>query len=341
MTGVKLLTWLKNLFSGQRRPRGERQLEQPDPRAFQPWPEGGLLVGGAVRDALLGREITDLDWLVAQPERSASLAAGLLSGAHFALSEERGHWRVVTSDTLRDYIRPAGELEDDLGNRDYTVNALALRPDGEIVDLTGGLADLRAGLLRMTGSRQLREDPVRLLRGVRLATELDLQLQSGTQEEIKRLASLRLDGSLELPAWERSRVELDRILMSERAFSGLRLLDSTRLLDVYLPELAACRGVDQGGFHHLDVLDHQFEAVRQLLGHFPDSDLTLRWATLLHDIGKPATRSEDGGGSRRVRFYGHDREGAELARTVMQRLRQPAARAERTAGLVRRHMQPL
>lgn len=341
MAGVNPLTWLKNLFSGQRGAAPERRLEEPDPQLFQPWPEGGLLVGGAVRDALLGRGITDLDWLVAQPERSASLAAGLLSGAHFALSEERGHWRVVTKDTLRDYIRPLGDLEEDLKSRDYTVNALALRQDGQLVDVTGGVADLRAGVLRMTGPEQLQADPVRLLRGVRLAVELELELEPATKAEIKRIAALHAAGSLPLPAWERSRAELDRILMSERAFSGLRLLSDTGLLDVYLPELAAGRGVDQGGFHHLDVLDHQLEAVRQLLRHFPDSDLTLRWATLLHDIGKPGTRSEDGGDSRRVRFHGHDREGAEQARLLMQRLRQPAARTERTAQLVRRHMQPL
>ncbi|HLR47243.1 MAG TPA: hypothetical protein VK092_08780, partial [Deinococcales bacterium] len=298
---MKVLAWFRNLLSGQRSRTAGRQLEAPDPNAFQPWPEGGVLVGGAVRDALLGRTVTDLDWLVAQPERSASVAAGLLEGAHFALSEQRGHWRVVTKETLRDYIRPTAALEDDLRERDYTVNALALRADGEVLDVTGGLDDLRAARLRMTGPEQLQADPVRLLRGVRLATELGFELEEATEEQIRKLAAAQLDGTVPLPAWERSRAELDRILLADEAFRGLKLLSRTRLLDVYLPELAACRGVHQGGFHHLDVLDHQFEAVRQLLRHFPDSDLTLRWATLLHDIGKPGTRSEDGGGSLRVR----------------------------------------
>lgn len=300
-------------------------------------------MGGAVRDALLGRELTDLDWLVPQPERAASLAAGLVDGAHFALDEDRGHWRVVTNSTIQDYIVLDGPIEQNLLERDFTINALALGADGQVTDAAGGLADLQSGLLRMLSRDNLRADPLRLLRAVRFVTELGLTLEEQTEQAISELAAEHAAGTLPLPAWERSRSELDRILLSSRAMSGVQLLDRLGLLDVYLPELAAGRGVDQGGMHHLDVLGHQIESLGHLLGNFPAADLTLRWATLLHDIGKPGTRSvdDDEDGLGRIRFHGHDRLGAEQARALMQRMRQPSARAERVAALVRRHMQPL
>lgn len=331
--------WLGRLTG--RRPDRSRRLElRPDPERFAPWPDGGWLVGGAVRDALLGRAVTDVDWLVADPADAAARAAELTGGAYFTLDETRGHWRVVTSGSERDYIRLDLPLHDDLRRRDFTINTLALARDGELTDVCGGLADLQAGLVRMTGVRQLQDDPLRLLRAVRIATELGFTIESATQDAIRELA-----GRLPLPTWERSRAELDRILLSDRAMSGVELLDSLGLLDVYLPELAEGRGVDQGGMHHADVLGHQIEALGQLLHAFPDAGLSLRWATLLHDIGKPGTRSTDdidpADGSGRIRFHGHDRLGSELAQQLMRRLRQPAARTERVAALVRRHMQPL
>lgn len=327
--------WLGRLF-GRRHDR----LRRPDPEQFAPWPAAGWLVGGAVRDALLGRPVTDLDWLVAEPEAEAARAAELTGGAYFALDEARGHWRVVSGGTERDYIRLSSELDSDLRRRDFTINTLALSRDGELTDVCSGVADLQAGLVRMTGHRQLQDDPLRLLRGVRIATELGFSIEEGTQSAISELA-----GRLPLPAWERIRAELDRIVLSGRAMHGVNLLDSLGLLDVYLPELAEGRGVSQGGMHHADVLAHQIEALGQLVHLFPDADLSLRWATLLHDIGKPATRSTDDidpeDGSGRVRFHGHERVGGELAAGLMRRLRQPAARAERVTELVRRHMQPL
>lgn len=329
--------WLRRLFRKDGRPAARRRLpESLDPRAFAPVPDGGWLVGGAVRDALLGREQADMDWLVAQPERTASLAASLVEGAYFALDERRGHWRVVTGSTIRDYIRLDGSLEQNLLQRDFTINSLAMGGDGRIIDVADGLADLQAGLLRMNGEQVLRADPVRLLRGVRLAAQLGFEFHPGTLDAMRRLAREQQEGVLSLPAWERVRVELDSIVTSERAAAGFRLLADLGLLDVYLPELTAGRGVFQGGFHHLDVMDHQIEALAALLQSFPEADLSLRWATLLHDVGKPGTveRPEEGP----ARFHGHDRLGGELARNAMARLRQPTARQERVAELVRRHM---
>ncbi len=331
---VALKKFIARLLPGRRPPAGPVVQSSLDPLQFAPVPDGGYLVGGAVRDALLGRDLVDLDWLVAQPERAASVAAGLVEGAHFALDEARGHWRVVTRSSIRDYIRLDTSLEADLKSRDFTINSLAMTETGRIIDVQDGLADLKAGVLRMNARQNLEADPVRLLRGVRLANQLDFRLDEDTAAAIRQLAPV-----LPLPAWERVRVELDLIIMSPTPARGMRLLDSLGLLELYLPELTAGRGIEQGSMHHLDVLEHQIESLGALAAGFPEADLTLRWATLLHDIGKPLTHEhlEDD----RPRFHGHAEEGSRLARQVMLRLRQPTARQERVAELVLRHMLPL
>jgi poly(A) polymerase len=330
---VILLRWVRKLFERRDATSGEARL---DPEDFKPFPDGGYLVGGAVRDALLGRRTTDLDWLVTQPARAASLAAGLLDGAAFSLDETRGHWRTVTRDAVLDYIRLDVPLEENLLQRDFTVNSIALAGDGTMVDPAHGLADLRAGLLRMNSAAALRADPLRLLRGVRFAATLGFRFEAETQAVVRQLVQEQLAGELPLPSWERTRHELDEILLAADPGRGLLLLDDLKLLDVYLPELVAGRGVTQGAYHHRDVLTHQIEALQQLVRLFPAADLTLRWATLLHDVGKPGQREAID--ERPIHFYGHDRAGAELAARIMQRLRHPSARVERTAELVRRHM---
>jgi poly(A) polymerase len=331
-----LLNWLRNLFVRPRALPGSAGEVRLDPELFKPFPDGGWLVGGAVRDALLGRSTTDLDWLVTQPERAASLAASLLEGAAFSLDEARGHWRTVTQDAVRDYIRLDTPVNENLLQRDFTVNSLALAADGSILDPAGGLADLRAGLLLMNSVAALRADPLRLLRGVRLVSTLGFRFEAETQTAIRKLVQEQLAGELPLPSWERVRHELDEILLSNDPGRGLLLLDDLRLLDVYLPELALGRGVTQGSYHHRDVLRHQIESLQQLVSLFPDADLTLRWATLLHDVGKPGLREVSDDGS--IHFHGHAKAGSDQARKIMQRLRQPSARVDRTADLVHRHM---
>jgi poly(A) polymerase len=139
-----------------------------------------------------------------------------------------------------------------------------------------------------------------------------------------------------LPAAERIRDELDAILGGPTPARAVLLLDDLGLLDVYLPELTLARDVDQMGYHHLPVMRHMIEALHQLLHNFPEADLTLRWATLLHDIGKPETRARGDDG--RIHFYGHDQLGADMATGLMRRLRHPEARVKRCAKLIRYHM---
>lgn len=322
------------------RARRAVRLQDPDPRAFAPWPEGGLLVGGAVRDALLGRPAKDLDWLVPDPQDACERTAAALGGSCFPLDEERGHWRAVApGGVTHDFVALRGAVEDDLRRRDLTVNALALEPTGDVRDPTGGLADLRAGTLRMTSEDALRADTVRPLRAARLAASLGFALEPATAAEVRRAVEDVRAGRLPAPAPERVRDELTALLMGGDPAGALTLADDLGILDAFLPELAACRGVSQGPLHHLDVLGHSLEALRLLVDTFPDASLAERLATLLHDVGKPATAGTAPLG--RPTFHGHDAAGAEVARALLTRLRFEGATVRKATELVRRHMLPL
>ena len=308
---------------------------------FTPVPVDGVLVGGALRDALLGRIFNDLDWLVPDPEAAARAAADTLNGSAFPLDEARGHWRVVSGyedrEEVRDYIRLDTDLEINLKNRDFTVNALAATADGIVLDPLGGRADLRRKHLTMVSPRAFQDDPLRTLRGVRLSTELGFELTGETREALEHCVREQLAGELPFPALERVRDELDKIILSPRAGHGFQMLHDTGLLELYLPELAKAGGVTQGGFHHLDVLGHSLEALNQLVQGFPDAGMALRWATLLHDVGKPDTKIYDETGAY-YHFYGHDKLGAKLTKSILTRLRQPAVLIKHAVGLVRYHM---
>ena len=301
---------------------------------------GGYLVGGAVRDTLLGRATDDLDWVVPDPERSAREAGDALGGSAFVLDAARGHWRVVAGGETRDYAPLTGDIEANLAMRDFTVNALALDLAGNLIDPTNGREDLRTRTLKMVSWENLRSDPLRPLRGARFAATLGFNLDGETAEAIREHAAAQVTGSEPLPAWERVGEELSQLVRSERAAQGIQLLHKRGLLKVYLPELAAAEGVEQGSLHHLDVLEHSIEALNQLLHGFPDADLALRWGTLLHDVGKPPTRDYDEY-RRRMTFYAHDKVGSDIAKKVLRRLRQPGELADRVGALVRYHMLPL
>lgn len=328
------MTWLGRIF------RKNKKLATLDINEFAPIPQGGILVGGALRDALLGRPFSDIDWLVEDPERAAERAALELGGSAFALDERRGHWRVVGGARVRDYIRLDGELEHNLRTRDYTVNALAATADGTLIDPTNGLPDLRKQQLRMVSRENLFDDPLRPLRGVRLAITLGFELEPDTRQTIRKHADAQGRGEAALPAWERVGEELTKLLSDAKAAYGLRLMGQLGLLAMYLSELEQTRNVQQGGFHHLDVLEHSLEALHQLMQGFPDADLPLRWATLLHDIGKPPTKTYDESDTY-YHFYGHDKLGSELARSLLRRLRLPSEYVDKAGKLVRYHMLPL
>jgi poly(A) polymerase len=322
--------------------------------------EPAWLVGGAVRDRLLGRETTDVDVALAgDPAAAARAIARATGGAAFELSGAFGAWRVVAGGhawhvdlvRLRD-----GDIAADLAARDFTINAMA-EPlaGGELLDPHGGRADLEARRLRMVSTAALAEDPLRTLRAARLAVELELALDAATREEARRQAP-----GLAAVAPERVFGELKRIVVGERAVDGLELAEDLGVAAVVLPELVGLRGVEQNVFHHRDVHGHTLEvleavaglqagaellgehaeAVRALLAEPLGDELSrgdaMRFAALLHDAAKPATlgRRPDG----RVTFVGHDAEGAELARRVMRRLRSSHRVADYVAALTRHHL---
>jgi len=313
----------------------------PVPARLEPlWPPGAVLVGGAARDLLRGRVPRDYDWAAPDPEGAAGRLADLLGGSAFALDRGRGYFRVSVAEgegkaaEQHDLVPLPADLLEDLRRRDFTVNALALHPDGRVSDPTGGRRDLKARRLRLVSEANLVADPLRLLRAARLSITLEFSLEEDTREAVVRLAR----AGLPLPAQERIRDELHALLLHPQAARGVQLLETLGLLELYLPELREGLGLTQGGFHHLDVFWHGIEALHQLIRRFPNASLGLRWAALLHDLGKPRTASLDGG---RLHFYGHDKVGAELARQVLERLRESQELVSEVAALVGAHMLPL
>jgi len=322
--------------------------------------QAAWLVGGAVRDRLLGRETADLDLVVTEdPQEAARRVARGAGGTPFRLSDAFGGWRVAGPaqawqvDLLE--LRE-GDLAADLAARDFTINAMA-EPlqGGELVDPHGGRADLEARRVRMVSAASLAEDPLRTLRACRLAVELDLDIEPATAAAVRRNGE-----GLRGVAAERVFAELKRVLAAPAARQGLELMDELGLTALVLPELAALHGVGQNVFHHLDVHDHTLavldavaglqrdaspfgehaRAVRERLAEPLADGLTrgqaMRWAAILHDAAKPATlgRRLDG----RVTFIGHDTAGAELARDVLRRLRAAERLVEYVAALTRHHL---
>ncbi|WP_456447551.1 HD domain-containing protein [Oceanithermus sp.] len=300
------------------------------------WPEGGRLVGGAVRDLWWGLEPRDFDFTVADPAAAARVCAAVSGGTVFCLDARRGHWRVQAGGKSYDFTPAPERLEEDLLRRDFTVDALAANRSGAVLAPATARHDLERRILRTPSPAVLESDPLRPLRGARLAVTHALRPEPRTLAWIRALAQRQRFGRR--PAWERTRDELDRILMHPRAAWGFHLLWRWGLADAYLPEWTAGAGVEQRGYHHLDVLRHELEALHQLLLRFPEAGRELRWAALLHDIAKPLVRRWDPERGY-YRFFHHDEDGAALAATLLRRLRYGRASVAAVRRLVGRHMQ--
>lgn len=305
-----------------------------------PFPPGAVLVGGAARDWLRGVAPKDYDWAVPHPADAAKALAASTGGAVFALDEERGYWRVMAGELQHDFVPQPVHLEDDLRRRDFTVNALAVREGGKVFDPLDGQGDLKRRTLRMVSEANLRADPLRAWRAARFLTTLGLRLDPATEDAVRRVAADLAAGHLPFPAWERVRDEVGGLMHSPDAAQGWQRLHGLGLLTLTVPELLEGQGVLQGGFHHLDVFEHNLEALHQLLQRQPQAPSSLRWAALLHDVGKPRTLAQNPDTGRRS-FHGHDRVGAELTAQILTRLKFPGEEVGRAAALVRAHMVPL
>jgi poly(A) polymerase len=301
------------------------------------------LVGGCVRDRLLGIEPEDWDVATAaRPDEAAPLFAATREvGRHFGvLQVQHGlHWIEVatfrTEGPYSDGRRPDSvqftDARTDAERRDFTVNALFLDPaSGEVVDFVGGQADLQARLVRAVGNpaERFAEDALRLLRAVRFACRLGFEIEPATWDAMRGAAPRIASTSA-----ERVRDEILTMLVGPAPRRALELLEASGLLQVVLPEVAALRGVTQSPDHHPegDVWQH----VLRMLDLMRDPTPELALGVLLHDIGKPVTWRESEG---KIRFYGHVDAGVEIAARVLERLRVSNTTRDAVLAQIGQHM---
>jgi putative nucleotidyltransferase with HDIG domain len=303
------------------------------------------LVGGAVRDLLRGKPAQDWDLATdARPEEVAALFRRVIpTGIRHGTVTVRFRGRSVEVSTFRtesgysdgrrpDRVSYAAAIEEDLSRRDFTMNALALAlPGGALVDPFGGEEDIRRGLIRAVGNpgERFAEDGLRPLRALRFAAQLGFEPDPATLEAIPPALPVCAKVSP-----ERVREELDKIILSPRPVPALRLMESSGLLGLFIPELAACRGIEQKGYHRFDVLDHSLLACG--FAAREDRSLEVRLAALFHDLGKRETRRLDEGGS--WTFYRHEEASARLAGEILRRLRYPNTVIQRVSRLAGDHM---
>jgi poly(A) polymerase len=307
-----------------------------------------LLVGGGVRDILLGRDPVDYDVATnATPDDVIKLfPEGVTVGAQFgviAVYEEGIRVEVATfradagySDGRHpDAVVFARKPQEDVQRRDFTINGLLMRHDtGEVLDFVGGQADLHAGIVRAIGEpdRRFQEDKLRLLRAVRFAARFGFRVEPATFDAIRRHAH-----EIGQVSAERARDELTKLLTEGAARRGLELLDETGLLQEVLPEIAAMQGVEQPPQFHPegDVWIH----TRLMMEKLPAGvSPTLAWGVLLHDVGKPATFKSAQETGDRIRFDGHVDVGVQMAREITRRLRFSNEDTEQIVALVANHM---
>jgi putative nucleotidyltransferase with HDIG domain len=345
---------------------------------------GAWLVGGAVRDQLAGRPCHDLDIILNGDVRQvARRAADSLEGKFFPLDEERGMYRILLASEgqtdVVDFSRfQADTLEADLGMRDFTINAMAMRlhEPAEWKDPLNGRQDLKDKILRPCSDHSFRDDPVRTIRAIRMSLALDLHMAPDVPKMMREASPLLTNVSA-----ERKRDELFKILNAFHPSSAIRLMDYSGLLPYLFPDLLAQKGVEQSPPHKLDVWEHTLAAVfhlNELLGLFlqPDTVFTdggnlmlglaagklgrfreaiqvhyqidlnpfrsrrslCLLAALLHDIGKPAARTVGPDG--KIHFYRHETLGAKKARDIGQNMALSEMEVNALAIMVANHMKP-
>lgn len=321
------------------------------------------LVGGCVRDILLGKEPKDWDVATnAKPEqiqkifstfagatedKSATVYENEFGTVGLKTGSEDPKLKIIEITTFRlegrytdkrhpDEIKFAKTIEEDLARRDFTINAIALEVRGEklemgnIIDPYRGQEDLKKKIIRAVGNPRERfnEDALRLVRAVRFAAELGFKIEKETEKAIKKEAGL-----LEMIAKERIRDEFSKIIMADKAKNGIELLEETGLLKFILPELR--KGIDVGqNLHHIySVWEHNLRALDYAVKK--NYSLEIRLAALFHDVGKPQTKAGEGKYST---FYNHEIVGAKIAAQIMDRLRFSSSIAEHVVHLVRYHL---
>lgn len=314
------------------------------------------LVGGPVRDEILGRHSGDWDLTTnAHPEQTLALLAGWADttwdvGIRFGTvgGQQRGLKVEITTyrteayadDSRKPEVRYGTSLEEDLYRRDFTVNAMAVRlPAGDLVDPFNGLADALAGILRTPGAPEMSfsDDPLRMMRAARFASQLGFSV---APEVVKAMTDMA--ERLSIVSAERIQVEFTKLLLGAHPRAGLQLLVDTGLAEQFIPELPKLQLEIDEHHHHKDVYEHSLTVLEQAIAlestHEPqlEPDIVLRLAALLHDIGKPKTRRFEAGGG--VSFHHHEVVGAKLVTKRLSALRYSNDVIASVAKLVELHL---
>lgn len=314
------------------------------------------LVGGPVRDAFLGHEVHDLDFTTNALPDDIIRVVEPIAEAHWDIGRDFGTigaqiagekveittYRADQYDgkTRKPVVAFGDSLEEDLTRRDFRVNAMAVRlPELVLVDPSGGVEDLMAGILRAPKSAEVSftEDPLRMMRAARFSSQLGFQLDEETEWAMTEFAS-----SIENISAERVNEELCKLLLTDKPRAGIELLVRTGIASYVLPEIPALRLEVDEHHHHKDVYEHSLTVLEQAIDLEKErhpgepADLTLRLAALLHDIGKPATRQLESGGA--VSFHHHDLVGAKLSVKRLKALRFDKETTQNVARLIELHL---
>ncbi|WP_217184010.1 CCA tRNA nucleotidyltransferase [Caldithrix abyssi] len=313
------------------------------------------VVGGYVRDLLLGKKVKDIDFVVVgdamkfaqQLKKDLHLRTlvqyprfGTFMTRYYGYQLEFVNAREESySQDSRKPVTKQADLHSDLSRRDFTINTLAMdiSPEnfGKIIDVYNGQQDLKAGIIRtpLEPAKTFSDDPLRMLRAIRFAARLDFTIEENTFKAIQANAK-----RLEIISQERITDEFNKILMAEKPSRGMRLLDASGLLQVFFPEFMALKGVEQRkGFHHKDVFYHTLQVLDNVAAK--SKNLNLRLAALFHDIGKPPTKrfDEKNGWT----FHGHEVVGERMARRILRRFKYPTETIQYVCKLVRLHLRPM
>ncbi len=302
------------------------------------------IVGGAVRDLILGREVKDWDFTTdAKPEEILKLFPDGFYNNQFGTVGILTDLGVLEITTMRkdgvysdkrhpDEVFWTDKIEEDLARRDFTINAIAYDAFRNIIDPFGGRQDLENHIIRAVGdpSKRFKEDALRLMRAVRIATQLEFEIEPKTLQAVKENSQQILD-----IAWERIKGELWKILSTMNPYIGITALREAGILQIILPELERCFGLKQEGPKHDRVYDIGAHSLLTLK-HTPSPDPLIRFAALIHDIGKPDTYKIASDGN--VTFFGHEIVGARIAKDIAKRFHLSRKESEKLISLVRWHM---
>ena len=308
------------------------------------------LVGGAVRDFLLGKNTFDKDIIVKSAEEFASRFANDNDGTFIELDKENKIYRVVLSDKVN-YIdvTEADDIEKDLKRRDFTINSIAVNlKNDEIIDVTGGRLDLERGIIRSISEDNLVDDPLRILRGYRFAATLGFEIESETQRQIDKHLDLILE-----PARERITYEIMKLF--DGKYTASVLLKADKLIEIIYPVFVDVKKVPKNTHHHLDLYEHSVETVNQIQLLYETADTVIRehlekidfggfsrlahlkLAAFFHDIGKFSTWTIEG---ERHRFRKHDDVWSNMAKEILKQNKFSKKQIEYIANMIKNHIYP-